>query len=208
MTGGGWPALVPGVIVAAYFTASKLGAMRVRRRYRRTGDDGLTALTQRDGWHVTDEPAYRFFSAQPPPRRWTVRQQLALDLRSPVSIAFWLFATAGTAAALALHVPALLALGLPAAGILAFALPTTLRFRRGARVATVRTARVDDPAMFARAYAHVDAATADVPVVRNLKLLVPWTPVRALIDRHGSAEMLVLLDRGGGQAIGVRAPTK
>nr|HEX4313624.1 hypothetical protein [Kofleriaceae bacterium] len=202
----GWGALATGVIVAVFFTASKIGAYRARRRYRVTQADGLGSLPEVDGWHVVDEAAYRFYSASEPPRAWSVGRQLARDVRSPVAIAFWLLATAGTATALALQIPALLGLCLPAAGILGFTIPASIRERRAGRVTVLAVDRLDDPAMFSRAYAYPAAATTAVPRAHALKLLVPWTQVRALIDRHGAAEVLVLTQGTSGTALAVRPP--
>ena len=201
---GNWGTIVVAAVVVVFVAASKLVAIRVRSRYRRTRDDRLAELAAIDGWRVVDAAAYRFFTSGPPPRAWTLVQQLRLDARSPVSVGCWLFATAGNAAGVLARVPSLYSLGLAAVAILLLVLPHAIRQRRRARVVALRAERVEGPAMFDKGYAFAAAATPALPDARGLKITVPWTAARALVDRRGSVELLVLVDGKAGQAIALR----
>jgi hypothetical protein len=96
--------------------------------------------------------------------------------------------------------------GLAAAGILFYALPHAVRMRRDARVVRLRAERVDGPVLFGTGYAYPAAAVAELPNAAGFKITVPWRRARALVDAHGSVDLLVVVEGKTGRAIGVRPP--
>jgi hypothetical protein len=201
-----WGAIAVAVLGIGFLLGGRIIAVVVKARYARGRSGRTAAAAELDGWQVVDASDYRFFAASAPPRRWTLRQQLAADVRSPVALAFWSVALAGNAVGFALQRPALYCLGLAAAGILVYALPHTLRMRRDARVVRLRATRIDGPALFGTGYAVPAAAVADLPNPVGFKITVPWVRARTIVDQQGSVELLVVVEGKSGRAIGLRSP--
>lgn len=166
---------------------------------RRATATALARLEQHDGWYTPDAAMYRYFTSQPAPRRWSFVQQLAVDAQSP-SLVAWLIAIGGLVVGGLTNNTFLLVAGAACAGIIAMGMRTVLDGRTNARIVHVRTSRLESPSWYttARAYVRVDG--------EEIAVGVPWRPARALIDAHGSVELLVATTGKDGTAIALRAP--
>jgi hypothetical protein len=177
-----WAGLVVAALGVVFVASWKITSYREKTRFARGERKQLADLPERDGWHAFDERLYRFF-ATPAPRRWTLRQQLAVDLRHPAFVGALLILGLGLGAGYTQHSIVAMAPGIMMLGILGPMFMSTMRERRNARLVMVRLDRVDDPRFYRWAHAFGPGET---------RVIVPWLAAKSLLAAHRSIEVLAI----------------
>lgn len=168
-------------------------------RLRRWRGDGGSVLktTADDGWHPVATAPYVAVTSQPPPRHWSLLDQIKADMPTTWWAYGWILTSA-------VYVPftgrwsLLIFVGVVTYLIVAGTL-TLIRVRRHGPTAIVTVDSIRGPRLMTYGVAVVNLARATIGKRGDGKnrILVPWRACRLLLDRHGSVELLVLLDRHG-----------
>lgn len=136
--------------------------------------------------------------------RWTVRDQLRIEIRSPLVWAIWAMVLGNGVAGVALADTGALWAGTLFAIVYGWMLWNHLKLVNRARVCELPVLTLRGPTFFRGGTATVRDPVTD----KKFSVVVPWRASQSLMDRHGALEIMVVADEKSGIGVALRpAPT-